>query len=104
MVEGESMADFQDLIYEVEDFVCTITLNRPGKRNALSAQLVNELIYALELAGEDDAVRAVILTRAVRPSARGGDLSQMVEPAVAGSRRFLIGVVRGIEPGLSEHQ
>ena len=58
------MADFQDLIYEVEDFVCTITLNRPGKRNALSAQLVNELIYALELAGEDDAVRAVILTGA----------------------------------------
>lgn len=71
------MADFQDLIYEVEDFVCTITLNRPDKRNALSAQLVNELIYALELAGEDDAVRAVILTGAGKAFCAGGDLSQM---------------------------
>ena len=40
------MAQYQYLIYDVRDFVCTITLNRPEKRNALSAQLVNELIYA----------------------------------------------------------
>ena len=71
------MADFQSLIYEVQDYVCTITLNRPEKRNALSAQLVNELIYALELAGEDDAVRAVILTGSGKAFCAGGDLSQM---------------------------
>ena len=70
------MAQYQYLIYNVRDFVCTITLNRPEKRNALSAQLVNELIYALECARDDDGVRAVILTEQALPFA-GGDLSQM---------------------------
>ena len=67
------MADFQDLTFEIRDFVCTITLNRPQKRNALSARLVNELIYALELASEDDAVRAIILTGAGDVFCAGGD-------------------------------
>jgi enoyl-CoA hydratase/carnithine racemase len=71
------MAEFQSLIYDVQDFVCTVTLNRPEKRNALSAQLVNELIYALELARDDDQVRAVILTGAGTAFCAGGDLSQM---------------------------
>ena len=75
---------FQSLIYEVDNFVCTITLNRPEKRNALSAQLVNELIYALELAGNDDAIRAIILTGAGKAFCSGGDLSQMTGPGSDG--------------------
>ena len=70
-------APFENLIYAVDEYVCTITLNRPEKRNALSAQLVNELIYALELAGEDDEVRAIVLTGAGKAFCSGGDLSQM---------------------------
>ncbi len=70
-------ADFRVLQYQVEDFVCTITMNRPEKRNALSAELVNELIYALELAGQDESVRVVILTGAGAAFCAGGDLSQM---------------------------
>ena len=46
--------EFAHLIYDVKGRVCTITLNRPEKRNALSAALVNELIVALETAGTDD--------------------------------------------------
>jgi enoyl-CoA hydratase/carnithine racemase len=71
------MVSFQDLIYEVRDYVCTITLNRPEKRNALSARLVNELIYALEQASADDDVRVIILTGAGSAFCAGGDLSQM---------------------------
>ena len=71
------MAQFQSLLYEVSDFVCTITLNRPEKRNALSAELVNELIYALESARDDQMVRAVVLTGAGQAFCAGGDLSQM---------------------------
>ncbi len=71
------MVPFQTLEYVVENGVCSVTMNRPEKRNALSAQLVNELIYALELAGEDDAVRVVVLTGAGNVFCAGGDLSQM---------------------------
>jgi enoyl-CoA hydratase/carnithine racemase len=74
------MADtpvFQVLSYVLDGHICTITLNRPEKRNALSAQLVNELIYALELAGDDTQVRVVILTGAGGAFCSGADLSQM---------------------------
>ncbi|MEE2788321.1 MAG: enoyl-CoA hydratase/isomerase family protein [Myxococcota bacterium] len=71
------MVDYTCLIYEVKDFVCTVTLNRPAKRNALSAQLVNELIYAFECAEADDDVRVVILTGSGHAFCAGGDLSQM---------------------------
>ena len=68
---------FADLLYEVADRVCTITLNRPQRRNALSANLVNELIVALETAGADPRVGSVILTGAGGVFCSGGDLSQM---------------------------
>jgi len=68
---------FQVLTYVVDAHICTITLNRPEKRNALSAQLVNELIYALETAGEDNEVRVIVLTGAGKSFCAGADLSQM---------------------------
>jgi enoyl-CoA hydratase/carnithine racemase len=68
---------FQVLLYAVDGHICTITLNRPEKRNALSTQLVNELIYALELARDDNEIRAIVLTGAGSSFCAGADLSQM---------------------------
>jgi len=68
---------FECLLYQVEGHVCTVTLNRPEKRNALSAQLVNELIFALETARDDLNVRVVVLTGAGKAFCAGADLSQM---------------------------
>ena len=68
---------FQVLNYGVADHVCTIELNRPEKRNALSTQLVNELIFALETAGEDTEVRVIVLTGAGGSFCAGADLAQM---------------------------
>jgi enoyl-CoA hydratase len=45
-----------------DDGVARITLNTPDNRNALSNQLLGELIAALESARDDDAVRCVVLT------------------------------------------
>ena len=42
--------------------VATITLDQPDTRNALSDQLLGELIAAFEAARDDDAVRCVVLT------------------------------------------
>jgi enoyl-CoA hydratase/carnithine racemase len=73
----QNIPPFQVLIYTVDAHICTIVLNRPEKRNALSGQLVNELIVALETAGADPEVRAIILTGAGTSFCAGGDLSQM---------------------------
>lgn len=68
---------FTELIYEADGLVCTITLNRPHRKNALSAGLVNELIVALETAAEDSSIGAIILTGAEGVFCSGGDLGQM---------------------------
>ncbi len=72
-----SLPPFEVLLYQRDGAICTITMNRPERRNALSGQLVNELIVALETAGADPEVRVIVLTGAGGAFCSGGDLSQM---------------------------
>jgi enoyl-CoA hydratase/carnithine racemase len=54
---------YETLRYEVADSgVATITLDQPDTRNALSDQLLGELLAAFEAARDDAAVRCVVLT------------------------------------------
>jgi enoyl-CoA hydratase len=53
---------FDTVSYAVADGVATITLDQPDSRNALSDELLDDLIAAFETARDDDAVRAVVLT------------------------------------------
>src|SRR5579862_4249811 len=55
---------YQDLIYQVDESVATITLNRPNRMNALSPNLEEELHRAFDEADADRAVRVIILTGA----------------------------------------
>src|SRR5262249_55971386 len=59
----------------VDDGVCTLTLNRPDKLNAVTSAMIEELIAAFDLADADDDVRAVIVTGAGRAYCAGADLS-----------------------------
>lgn len=68
-----------DIIYEVEGPIATITLNRPEARNAYSDAMVRELIQALDQAEDDDKVRVVIITGAGSAFCAGGDLKAMSE-------------------------
>ena len=53
---------YETILYDVADTgVATITLNQPDTRNALSNELLGELIQAFEEAREDEAVRCVVL-------------------------------------------
>jgi enoyl-CoA hydratase len=56
------MPGYETIIYETSDAVATVTLNQPDTRNALSNELLAELIDAFEAARDDDAVRCVVLT------------------------------------------
>jgi enoyl-CoA hydratase/carnithine racemase len=53
--------DYEQLLYEIDEGVATVTLNRPEQRNALSNQMLGELVDAMKRARDDDAVRAVVL-------------------------------------------
>jgi enoyl-CoA hydratase len=54
---------YETIRYEIADTgIATITLDQPDSRNALSNELLGELVDAFESAGADDAVRCVVLT------------------------------------------
>lgn len=53
---------FETLHLELEAGVCTLTINRPKKLNALNGQVLEELTQATAYAEQHDAVRALIIT------------------------------------------
>ena len=59
----------------LEDGILTVTLNRPDKLNAYTAQMGRELSDAFDRADMDDAVRVIIVTGAGRGFCAGADIS-----------------------------
>jgi enoyl-CoA hydratase/carnithine racemase len=70
--------DYEFLRHDLEDQAAVITLNRPERRNALSLELMLELIYVLGEVGRDKKTRSVILAAAGKVFCSGHDLSEMV--------------------------
>ena len=66
--------EFECILYDVKDKVLTITLNRPDRLNAYTGQMQSNLIEALDKAGKDDDIRAIIVTGAGRGFCAGADL------------------------------
>ena len=53
---------YETLRYGVDAGVATITMDQPETRNALSDEVLDDLIEAFEMARDDDSVRCVVLT------------------------------------------
>lgn len=93
------------VVYESRDGICYLTLNRPKAFNALSHQMVRDLVSALKRAESDTDVGVVILKGAGKAWCAGGDLDEMLE-LTAGSAedrraylwdfKAMIDTVRGI--------
>ena len=66
---------YSQIVYQKENRVALITLNRPDKLNAYSEIMVHEMLEALSDSRDDDQVRAVIITGAGRGFCSGGDIS-----------------------------
>jgi enoyl-CoA hydratase/carnithine racemase len=79
---------YQSICLQHDGPCAIITLNRPQRRNALSLELMLELIDALETIGRDRAVRAIILAAAGKVFCSGHDLSEMVGRDINEYRRL----------------
>lgn len=67
---------FEHILYEIEDRIATITLNRPDIFNAMGAAMLDEILTAFDLSDADDGVGAVIVTGAGKGFCGGADLSR----------------------------
>lgn len=71
--------EFKYIIYEKNEGVATITLNRPEALNAFSKEVVEEILHALEDVKTDEAVRVLVFTGAGEKAfSAGADIKAMV--------------------------
>ena len=79
-----------EVLYQVQDGVATITMNRPQSLNSMNPGLIDGLHEALTKAAEDTAVRCLVLTGAGRAFCAGGDLGYLngIE-SLAAKRSFI---------------
>jgi crotonobetainyl-CoA hydratase len=69
--------DARPILVERRDQVCLVTLNRPAALNAVDTALAAALGSALQDAGTDPTVRAIVLTGAGRAFCAGADLKEL---------------------------
>ncbi len=81
------MADH--ILFDVQDGVGQLTINRPEKRNAMSFAMLGDFIETVRQAGENPDVRVLIITGAPGVFCAGTDLSDLA--SVPGAERGLRG-------------
>ena len=82
--------------YDVADRIATITLDSPHNRNALSRQLVTELLERLARADDDPDVLAVLLKSSGRVFCSGADLSEASTTPMEEGARAMVAMQRAI--------
>jgi len=80
--------EYKTVCSTTEGNVAVVTLNRPSRRNALSLELMEELIRYLSEIGESREIRAVILAAAGKVYCSGHDLSEMIGGNINDYRRI----------------
>ena len=89
--------DLNEIGYDVENGIATVTLDRPEKMNAMTVTMRKGLIQVFGEADRDDQVRAVVVTGAGKAFCAGADLS-------AGGSRFDYSRGEAEDVPMSEHR
>ena len=77
--------EYEDLLYEKDGAIATITLNRPEALNAISLARLNNLSTVLRDADRDAAIRVIVMTGAGRGFCAGLDLKVMFGAGTSGA-------------------
>lgn len=75
---AQAVSRYQTILFESDGPLAIVTLNRPERRNALSLELMTELISCLKDIGSNRELRVVILRAAGKVFCSGHDLGEMV--------------------------
>jgi len=81
------MSNYETLIFEQQDEVATVTLNRPDAANGINHGMSEELVDVATFCKNENSIRAVILTATGKFFCAGGDLREMAGYGDEGSMR-----------------
>ena len=76
--------ELKKLIYTVEDGIAVIQMNYLKNLNAIDEQMADELMYVVDAAEKDPAVKVVVLKGADRAFSAGGDIGYFYQLIQAG--------------------
>ena len=83
--------DLKNVLYEVEDRIAIITINRPDKLNALNRETLEDLEKAFRAAGADSEVMAVVVTgKGEKAFVAGADISEIAGLDAQSGRNFAL--------------
>ncbi len=95
--------ELQKLHYDVTEGIATITMDYPKNLNAIDEQMADELIYAVETAERDPAVKVVVFRSVAKAFSAGGDIGYFYQLIKAGGEinmDALIGKVGKVTNGI----
>lgn len=75
---------YRNILTDKDGAIAIVTLHRPKVLNALSHELMEELVQALTDFDQDEEVRAIVLTGSERAFAAGADIKEMSEETTIG--------------------
>ena len=81
---------FECIIYEKEEDIATIKLNRPKVLNAMNKQLWLDFQIALEDVRNDPSINVLIITGEGRAFSTGADLKESKERSIEDYRSYLV--------------
>ena len=79
------------VLYDVSDGIASLTLNNPQERNSMTADMVSEIVAAMDAAESDPNVRVVIVTGTPPAFCAGANLGNLAEA----TRESLLGIYEG---------
>lgn len=90
------MNRYETVLYDSDDGVCTITLNRPESLNAMNRKLIDEAAAAFSAANADDDIRVILFTGAGRAFCAGDDRREHSHPENEAEARDLVEAIQSV--------
>jgi enoyl-CoA hydratase len=80
---------YNTILFEINDNIATITINRPKSLNALNTEVLNEIFQAVESVAANEEIRVLILTgNGEKAFVAGADITELAELNALGAKFF----------------
>jgi len=84
------MKNFKNLLFEAQEGIGLLTMNRPAALNALNQETIHELAEALGEIGQDPSVKVLIITGAEKAFVAGADIKEMLPMSAAQAQNWCL--------------